>query len=172
MRYKLLYIVVGFLFAISCEKNSNTLKNQTTVDVTDLTSSDIKNLKYTDYVLGSDGIKLLIDWKKFQELNIQIGYLKEGDLSFFKNEKAEVKALFDSLKTTIPDTINTKPVVSRFAVLETKSLKLQNNLNMDNIEKATKLTSVEEVLVAFGNLNLQINKKLEFDANEYFKPVD
>jgi hypothetical protein len=43
---------------------------------------------------------------------------------------------------------------------------------MDNIEKATKLASVKEVLVAFGNLNLQINKKLEFDANQYFKPED
>ena len=101
-----------------------------------------------------------------------MGYLKQGDLSFFKNEQAEVKALFDSLKTTIPDTINTKPIVSRFAVLETTSLKLQDNLNMDNIEKATKLASVKEVLVAFGNLNLQINKKLEFDANQFFKPVD
>jgi hypothetical protein len=163
---------VGFIIAFSCEKKRNDAENQTTADVTDLTSSDIKNLKYTDYILGNDGSKLLIDWKKFQELNIQMGYLKQGDLSFFKNQKTEVKALFDSLKTTMPDTINTKPIVSRFAVLETKSLKLQDNLNMDNIEKATKLTSVKEVLVAFGNLNLQINKKLEFDANEYFKPTD
>lgn len=172
MKSKLLYIIVISLIAFTCEKKTDNTESQAPKNVADLTSSDIKNLKYTDYILGNDGSKLFINWKKFQELNIQMGYLKQGDLSFFKNEKAEVKALFDSLKTTVPDTINTKPIVSRFAVLETKSLKLQDNLNMDNIEKATKLTSVKEVLVAFGNLNLQINKKLEFDANEYFKPVD
>lgn len=172
MKSKLLYIIVISLIAFTCERKTDNRESQAPKNVADLTSSDIKNLKYTDYILGNDGSKLFINWKKFQELNIQMGYLKQGDLSFFKNEKAEVKALFDSLKTTIPDTINTKPIVSRFAVLETKSLKLQDNLNMDNIEKATKLTSVKEVLVAFGNLNLQINKKLEFDANEYFKPVD
>ncbi|TPV34783.1 hypothetical protein FJ651_04420 [Paucihalobacter ruber] len=172
MKSKLLYIIVISLIVFTCEKKTDNTESQAPKNVADLTSSDIKNLKYTDYILGNDGSKLFINWKKFQELNIQMGYLKQGDLSFFKNEKAEVKALFDSLKTTVPDTINTKPIVSRFAVLETKSLKLQDNLNMDNIEKATKLTSVKEVLVAFGNLNLQINKKLEFDANEYFKPVD
>jgi hypothetical protein len=172
MAYKWLFIILIFIGVFSCEETTDTSKNQTTKNTAEITGSDIKNLKYTDYILGNDGNKLLINWNKFQELNIQMGYLKQGDLSFFKNEQAEVKALFDSLKTTIPDTINTKPIVSRFAVLETTSLKLQDNLNMDNIEKATKLASVKEVLVAFGNLNLQINKKLEFDANQFFKPLD
>lgn len=172
MAYKWLFIIFVFTGVFSCKKTTDISKNQTTKNTAEITGSDIKNLKYTDYILGNDGSKLLINWNKFQELNIQMGFLKQGDLSFFKNEKAELQALFDSLKTSIPDTINTKPIISRFAVLETTSLKLQDNLNMDNIEKATKLASVKEVLVAFGNLNLQINKKLEFDANQYFKPED
>lgn len=172
MSHKLFLLILGLLLFFSCDQGKNQKVNQTTKDVGDLTSSDIKSIKYTDFVMGNDASKLFIDWRKFQELNIQMGYLKQGDLSFFKNERTVVKSLFDSLKVSVPDTINTKPIVSRFAVLETQSLKLHNNLSMDNIEKATKLSSVKDVLVAFGNLNLQINKKLEYDANEYLRPVD
>lgn len=172
MIQKIIYIIAVSLMIFSCGEKKDSNEDQSTKNTADLTIGDMKNLKYKDYILGSEGYKLLIDWKKFQELNIQMGYLKQGDFSFFQNEKTEVKALFDSLKTTLPNTINTKPIVSRLAVLETKALKLQDNLNMDNIEKATKLTSLEDVLVAYGNLNLQINKKLEYEANEYLRPVD
>lgn len=170
MNFKL-YTILLVVSLIACDKGAqNTEDQKPEINTGELSSTDIKNIKYTDYVLGNDASKLLIDWKKFQELNIQMGYLKEGDLSFFKNERLEVKSLFDSLKVGLPDTLATKPIISRFVVLETQALKLHNNLSMDNIAKATKLTSVEEVLVAFGHLNLQINKKLEFDANQYFKP--
>lgn len=136
----------------------------------DISAKDINNLKYTDYILDIEAKKILIDWQRFQELNLQLGYLKQGDLSFFKNQQEEVKTLFDSLKVKVPEPINIKPIISRITVLETKSLKLHTNLTLSNVEKATKLASIKEVLVAHSNLILQINKKIEYDANVYERP--
>ena len=47
--------------------------------------------------------------------------------------------------------------------METSLLRLNENLTLDNIQDSLKLQSVKEVLVAFSNLNYQINKKLEKD---------
>ena len=49
-------------------------------------------------------------------------------------------------------------------------LKLNSLLLLDNISKNEQLQGLKEVFVAFSNLNLQINKKLEFEANNISKP--
>lgn len=166
-----LYYILMIAFVLSCQKKTETI--QTTEKETpsnEISAKDISDLKYTDYALDAEAKKILIDWQKFQELNIQLGYLKQGDLNFFRNQQEEVKTLFDSLKVKIPEPINVIPIVSRITVLETKSLKLHTNLTLANIEKATKLASIKEVLVAHANLILQINKKIEYDANVYERP--
>lgn len=168
---KFLYCIILISIVFSCQKNNNNDEtNQLKAKSDEISAKDINNLKYTDYILDVEAKKLLIDWQQFQELNIQMDYLKQGDLNFFKNEQKDVKTLFDSLKVKIPEPINVKPIVSRLTVLETKSLKLQTNLNLANMEKATKLSSIKEVLVAHANLILQINKKIEYDANVYDRP--
>lgn len=168
---RLFLSVLLIITAASCKnKEEQAVKEDTTSN--GLTAKEISDLKYTDYVLDAKAKELLIDWQRFQELNIQMKYLKQGDLNFFKNEQSEVKVLFDSLKVNIPGAINIKPIISRITVLETKSLKLHSNLSLLNIEKATKLGSVKEVLVAYANLILQINKKIEYDANVYERPLN
>ena len=65
----------------------------------------------------------------------------------------------------MPETIKTAPILSRIMALETKLLKLSSTLKLDNMDKATQLSCIKEFLVAMSNLNLQINKKFELDAN-------
>ncbi|WP_334112052.1 hypothetical protein [Paucihalobacter sp.] len=168
---RLFYSIIMIAIVFSCQNKTETAKTiekETTSN--EISAKDISELKYTDYVLDAEAKNILMDWQRFQELNLQLGYLKQGDLNFFKNQQEEVKTLFDSLKVNIPEPINVKPIVSRITVLETKSLKLHTNLTLNNIEKATKLASIKEVLVAHANLILQINKKIEYDANVYERP--
>lgn len=170
---KLLHYIILLTVVCSCQNKNSTEERKNTETTTtsqEISAKDINNLKYTEYVLDAEAKKILTDWQKFQELNIQLGYLKQGDLNFFKNQQEEVKTLFDSLKVKVPEPINIKPIVSRITVLETKSLKLHTNLTLPKIDKATKLESIKEVLVAHANLILQINKKIEYDANVYDRP--
>jgi hypothetical protein len=59
--------------------------------------------------------------------------------------------------------------VSRNSIIETMVLRLNEHLTLDNIDNQLKRESVKEVLIAFSNLNYQINKKLERDLYEKIK---
>ncbi|MBN4070211.1 hypothetical protein JYT76_00850 [Olleya sp. AH-315-F22] len=135
-----------------------------------VTTNDISQLKYTDFVLSNLSEKSTEDWLKFQELQEGIILLKKGDLSFFKDDKAILKSLFTDLKNEIPKTLNTLPILVRLSVLETTIFKLEATSNINNVKKELLLNAIKEVLVAYSNVILQMNKKLEKDSQQIEKP--
>ena len=84
--------------------------------------------------------------------------------------QVELKKFITEFKASIPKEFLTNPIVSRTVILETMLLKLNENLTLDNIDDRDKLLSVKEVLIAFSNLNYQINKKLERDVYDKIEP--
>ncbi|GAB4154360.1 MAG: hypothetical protein Tsb0033_02220 [Winogradskyella sp.] len=134
-----------------------------------ISAKAIEGFKYKDYALSSRSENIVADWEKYKELAIQVDYLKKADLSFFNGDKTLLKGFIDTLKLNIPDTLKTNPIMSRTTIIETTVLRLNEHLTLDNIDSQLKLESVKEVLVAFSNLNYQINKKLERDLYEKIK---
>lgn len=172
MKPLFLFFFLG-LFVFGCKSDS---KSETSTDKTNtqedyhITSKDIENLKYTDFVLSSDSKNAVSTWQKYTELSAQITLLRTGDLSFFKNEKQLMITFITDFKKEIPQTIKTEAIYSRIAVLETSLLKLQNLANLDNIKRNNLLKSIKALLVAYANLNLQINKKFELESQIIEQP--
>ncbi len=163
---------ISFLI-LSCddEKTStNVVKTETTEQSPTITAKAIENFDYTDYALSSESEKALNSWEKYQELAIQISYLKRTDLSFFKGEKEELKKFIIEFKASTPKEFLSNPIISRTVIVETALLKLNENLSLDQIDDRTKLLSIKEMLIAFSNLNYQINKKLERDLYDQIQP--
>lgn len=172
MRIGIFLLYFCFLLFINCadDKRSSEIKTEETKSQQPvITAKAIEDFKYTDYALSSRGETIVADWEKYKELAIQVDYLKKADLSFFNGDKSLLKGFIDTLKLNIPDTLKTNPIISRTAIIETSVLRLNENLTLDNIDHQLKLESVKEVLVAFSNLNYQINKKLERDLYEKIK---
>lgn len=136
----------------------------------EVSAKAIENLKYNDYILSNDAEEVVRDWAKYQELSTQISFLKTADMTFFTEEKDTLKKFLDSLKVSVPTKINTEPVNARIAAMETKMLKLNNDLVLDNYSADSKLISIKEFLSANSNLIFVINKKLEFDNNDVGRP--
>ncbi|WP_157957260.1 hypothetical protein [Winogradskyella tangerina] len=164
IRFSLICIVL--VLVMNCKGDQNTTdpveenaSNQKDV----ITARAIENFKFTDYVLSANGESVVANWDKYQELAIQVSYLRKADLTFFNGDKTLLKGFIDTLKMKIPDTLQTNAIVSRTVIMETTLLRLNENLTLDNIQDSLKLQSVKEVLVAFSNLNYQINKKIEKD---------
>ncbi|MFP4844700.1 hypothetical protein [Winogradskyella sp. PE311] len=151
--------------SVSSEVANAEVSNQKTV----ITAKAIENFSYKDYVLSPDGEKAVEKWEKYQELGIQINYLRKADLSFFNGDKALLKKFIAEFIADLPPDFDTKPIVSRTIVIKTTLLKLNENLTLDNIDGALKLESVKEVMIAFSNLNYQINKKIIGDKYEQIK---
>jgi len=174
MKFSIGLINILLLIFISCGDNANTPKESQKEgnDSTEqrISTQTIEQLDYTEYALSSEAETSLNAWEKYQEIATQINYLKKGDLSFFTSEGESLNDFFVQLKTTIPPIIKTNAIDSRLVILETKAFKLKDRLTLENIETPIQLSSIKEVLVAFSNLNLQINKKLEFDEYNKIQP--
>jgi len=173
MRLKILLYSFVCVVIFGCKTETQSIVNESTTNEQaskTITKKEIENLKYNDYLLSSDATKAVIDWQKYQELNTQIDYLKAADLSFFKSDLTIITTFINDFRTEIPKKLSTNEIHSRITALETKMLKLNSLLLIDNISKNEQLEGMKEVFIAFSNLNLQINKKLEFEANNILKP--
>ncbi len=173
MKIGCVVLTVFCLILMSCggdKSTTQTSETETTNQKSAITAKAIENFKYTDYALSSKSEKVIANWEKYQELAVQISYLKKADLSFFNGEKQILKTAIDEFTATIPEQLQTNPILSRTVIVETTLLKLNENLRIDNIDVSVKLVSVKDVLESFSNLNYQINKKLEFDIYDNIKP--
>ncbi|WP_431156943.1 hypothetical protein [Winogradskyella poriferorum] len=146
--------------SIDTALNSDENTNQKEFKITEKTVEDIE---YTDYVLSIEAEEAVEAWEKYKELGIQISYLKKVDLSFFNSESNLLVEFVDDFKSNVPENLQTNPILSRVAIVETTLLKLNADLTLDNITSTEQLESLEAVLTAYSNLNFQINKKLERD---------
>ncbi|WP_296319498.1 hypothetical protein [Winogradskyella sp.] len=173
MSSKFIYIL-SLLFLISCaddkprqkveDENSNEQKTEA------ITTKAIENFKFNDYILSDDAKNEVTNWSKFQELSTQISYLRTADVTFFTDAKDTLKVFLDSLRVSIPDNINTNSINSRISVLETKLLKLNNDLKLDNYAVDNKLKSIKELLIANSNLIYMINKEIEIKKRDVGRP--
>ena len=136
-----------------------------------INAEDIAKLNYTDYVLSPESSEAILDWQKFQDLQVNIELLKKADLSFFKVEKKIMMEFIAELKIQQPEMVATPAIRSRITVLETTLLRLQDLANLDNIKKKELLEAIKELLVADVNLKLQINKKFEKAGQQIQVPM-
>jgi len=135
-----------------------------------ITQKDIDSLDYVDYALDPEIQQAISQWNGFQELASSVDYLKTADLTFFKSDIQEVKDAIQKCEFNVTKPFFTDAIMARLVVVETKFLKLQNDLTLDNIPKNEQLASIKEVFIAWSNFIYIINKKFEFEANDVSRP--
>ena len=150
---------------LAVEAESSTKSTVNTISI-----QTIERLRYNDYILSPEAEVETSGWNEYIELAKQVEYLKKVDLSFFTQEESNLASFIVEFKENIPESLNTKPVKARILVLETRLLKLNNDLTLDNIPDNEKTESIKNFLVAMSNLNFVINKKLEFENNDVSRP--
>lgn len=168
MRLKILFYSVFFLCLTTCKDDKVSVvieETQEQIDARTISQKEIQALKYNDFALSPDSQKAVNDWQKFQELAMHVEALKKGDLSFFNSERLLLKTFFLELRNEMPQNLQTNEILARITALDTKAQKLNSFLRLDNIEKQDKIVAIKEFLVTVSNLNLQMNKKFEFEKN-------
>lgn len=174
MSLRSLFIILMVFVLGSCNEQKTTeLESDQDVRSSNdhvITKKEVQSLNYTEYGLSSDAKDITIDWQKYQELVTQIDLLNKADVTFYKSEITLITTFLEELRTEIPQSLATNEIMARITVLQTKVLKLRSLLVLDNITKDEQIEGIREVLIAYSNLNLQINKKLEFEANNILKP--
>lgn len=173
MRFVLFYCLSFCVILTSCksDKVSEVItETQEQIDEKTIYQADIESIRYDEFGLSKDSQKAVNDWQKFQVLETQIGLLKKGDLTYFSGDPLIVKTFLQELRTEMPNQLQTNEISARMTALDTKMKKLNSLLRISSIKKQEKLEAIREFLVTTSNLNLQINKKFEFEKNNVLKP--
>ncbi len=158
---------------MSCgDSNSSETSSQTEPkeQQPEISAKAIEAFRYNDYAFSNDAASIVSEWGKYQELNNQIDFLKQADITFFTENKDTLKTFIDTLKSSIPEVINTSSINARLIALENSILKLNNDLSLDNYPKSEKLKSIKQLLISNSNLIYYVNKKIEFDKKDVERP--
>ena len=166
---KITYVFILFIL-LSCGESQQTEVVQEVEKSSSITKEDITKIKYTEYVLDVKVATYTENWNKYAELHDVISKLKLGNYSYFQDNEEILAALLTDLQKTIPAELSSPSVMARLVAVENASLKLESFANLSNIDNKEMVGVIGEVLIAFNNLNLQMNKKLERESQQIYKP--
>jgi hypothetical protein len=167
--------IINTLFLLFCLTACNDAKTDSTQtkqehDTQIVSKETISNLDFIEFVLDAKAEKLFETWAKYIEIQNLTTNIKQGDLSFFKDNSELLAALIQDFKATVPEQINSPSILVRIKALETKMYKLESAVSLSTTNKQDLTASIKELLIAFSNFNLQINKKFEKESQNIQKP--
>ncbi|MGV6831255.1 MAG: hypothetical protein ACWA5P_06800 [bacterium] len=168
--FVLLVIIASLTNCANQANSDDTASNVQQKSEQQITSKNIDNLDFTDYALSDESLRKIASWNQYNELNGYIEALKKANFDFFKEEKSILKTLLDDSVTNLPEQINTKAVTARIIAFQTSCYRLHGELEGSGQSKEATLNAIREVLIAFANLNFQINKKFEKEGQNIQKP--
>jgi len=169
---KILNFICLFFCLLACNQTEkeNISDSQNKADSLKVTKEDISKLNFIEFVLDEKAEALFKNWTSYSDLSNHISNLKQGDISFFKDDPELLDAFLKDFKETVPEQINTPAILARIKELETKIYKLQSITKITNGNKTALYPVIKELLISFSNFNLQINKKFEKESQNIQKP--
>ena len=172
MRIKILTLLSVILLFSGCKKSAENASNESTNQDSNygVTQKEIEGLNYIEYTLDEKVNDIIQGWTEYLQIQDVIDSIKKGDLSFFNDNEKAIKMLLKELKKNIPETLEASSIEARLLVFETKLYKLESLSNLSTTSKEELLSTIKEFLVAFSNLNLQMNKKIDFDTRIIERP--
>ncbi|WP_406685116.1 hypothetical protein N1F78_05165 [Seonamhaeicola sp. MEBiC1930] len=165
-----LYNLVLLVVLFSCKNPQDGTDKKAEIESLEITEKDVNNIDYLEFALDEKTENTVEDWVEYYQLQNVINNVKKGDLSFFENNEGFIDSTLTAFKKNIPEQINSPSISARINAFETKFLKLESFSNLTNVSKKELLSNVEDLLVAFSNFNLQMNKEVEFDSQNIEKP--
>lgn len=171
MYFKRSCVVILVLFFCSCKDiRESPTHLQDTKRQQHITVKDLGALNVTSYELDAETLTIVNDWKSYQQIENLVNTIKKGELHVLVDGEEDLKLVLKRIRNDLPKEIKNQSVLARILVLETKLLKLKSFYSLTTTTKQELLNRIQEFLLAFENLNFQINKKVEFDARIIEKP--
>lgn len=111
--------------------------------------------------------KQAINWGAYEDFINEVKSLNGAKYSALSGNAERLAADVDSLIKIIPDTLNTKPIVSRILVAKTRAYLLQQQINMSRFDSVAVQDHISEMNRATTNLIVQINEKFAKDFIDF-----
>lgn len=157
--YRVVVIFTVLLCIVSCKKE----KKVTFSSESEQQREDSLNLKltitpYDKTTLSPKVDSVILEWPVYNDLKIEINRIEDYSIQDVISNVTALEKAIDSLQKTIPEQIDTFPVVSRVNVLNTKA----KHLLMLSSKQRPALLPIkriaEEFPLEFNALNTQLNE--------------
>jgi hypothetical protein len=171
---RLFKISLCCILLLSCnakEGKANTASD-TQKESSTLSRNDIKNIKFNEFALDVKVKKLASLWSAYFVAENIIKEVRVADFNFFiNNDGLAIPELMGDIRSTIPRIFKTQGIRSRLTIFEGALYKTDAAVKLNSNSKTELLDAVEELFIAFSNLNFQLNKKVEKDAQNIERPI-
>ena len=99
----------------------------------------------------------------FDEFKSEVTTINSHSVAVIRNKSERLILHTDSLKRTIPDTLNTQPIYSRLMVTQTRAMLLNQETNRDRLDTLLLEQAMKEFNQSVSSLFVQINEKFQKD---------
>ena len=97
-------------------------------------------------------------WAAYIVLNNEVKQLQNISVNYLIDNSSALAQLMETLQTTLPDSLESKPVKSRLRVLTTKAKILDQKAHLQNVKPEEVKKLGLEIPTDFNNLNIQLNE--------------
>ena len=164
MKLFFLSLITIFLSLASCGNSSEEIETtQENIETTIIFGE--KNFVFPD--LSENAKNYGMQWGAFEDFEIEAKSLNGSTIDGLRTKTTRLINSLDSITKKVPDTLNTKPVVSRLMVAKTRAMLLQQEVQKRNIDSARLQLQIREMNNAAKNLIIQINEKFLKDAIDF-----
>ena len=105
----------------------------------------------------------LTQWPVFEEFKSEVMTINGHSVAVIRNKSERLILHTDSLRRTIPDTLNTQPIYSRLMVTQTRAMLLNQETNRDQLDTLLLEQAMDEFNQSVSSLFVQINEKFQKD---------
>jgi hypothetical protein len=164
MKLFFLSLITIFLSLVSCGNSSEEIETTQENIETTIIFGD-KNFVLPD--LSENAKNYGMQWGAFEDFEIEAKSLNGSTIDGLRTKTTRLINSLDSITKKVPDTLNTKPVVSRLMVARTRAMLLQQEVQKRNIDSARLQLQIREMNNAAKNLIVQINEKFLKDSIDF-----
>ena len=157
LHFALLLILSGSLSLVSCT-DSEGASEEITEAVQDL-SNTFGDRSAQLPALSADAESVVSNWSVFDDLSRDLGSINGVTVLEMRAKTDRLKMYTDSLAKSIPDTLNTQPILSRLLILQTRVNLLDQQINQSRLDSAMVEDHIHELNKAGTNLFSQLNEK-------------
>ena len=164
MKLFLLSFIMIFLSLLSCGSPSEEIETtQENIESTIIFGES--NFVFPN--LSENAKNYGMQWGAFEDFEIEAKSINGSTIDGLRTKTTRLISSLDSITKKVPDTLNTKPVVSRLMVAKTRAMLLQQELQKRNVDSIKLQIQIKEMNNAAKNLIIQINEKFLKDAIDF-----
>ncbi len=165
MKFTFNSIFFNLLLCFSIISCGNSTEENTSVVLTKQTPAGLygdTSFKFPDL---SDEAKLKVShWGAYEDFDLEVKSINGNTIEELQVRTSQLVFHIDSLTKKIPDTLNTRAIFSRMAVVKTRAKLLEQEVNKSHIDSLSVQKSFDKMNTSVKNFIIQVNEKFQKDA--------